>query len=199
MNAPAGTAAPFVGAVLEFWFGRPEGDEYGGMRKIWFEKNPDFDAEIRRRFLADHGRAAAGELDHLAATAEGALALIIVLDQFSRNMFRDQPGMYATDHKARTLAAGAMDRGFDQQLMPVHRIFLYLPFEHCETLENQNISVKLFEALPPVPNRDRGIESALRHREIIRRFGRFPHRNHILDRETTAEEAEFLKEPNSSF
>lgn len=199
MNVRVGTAPPLIAAVLEFWFGRPEDDEYGAMRMAWFEKNPAFDADIRRRFLADHGRIAAGDLDHLAATAEGALALIIVLDQFSRNMFRDQPEMYATDHKARALAKSAVDNGFDQQLMPVQRVFVYLPFEHCETLANQNVSIELFEALPPIPNRDEGIKSALRHREIIERFGRFPHRNHILGRKSTPEEAEFLKEPNSSF
>ena len=199
MNVTNGATAPIIGAVLDFWFGRPDGDEYGGMREAWFKKDPAFDAEIRRRFLSDHARVATGDLDHLAATADGALALIIVLDQFSRNMFRDQPGMYATDHKVRTLAKFAVDNGFDQQLMAVQRVFIYLPFEHCETLANQNISVELFDALPPIPKRDEGIKSALRHREIIERFGRFPHRNHILGRETTAEEAAFLKEPNSSF
>ena len=188
-----------VDDILEFWFGRPEDNGFGELRDLWFEKDAAFDAKIRRRFLAVHECAAAGELDDRANTAEGALALIVVLDQFSRNMFRGQPGMYATDEKARALARMALDRGFDQQLGPVQRIFIYLPFEHSEALADQTLSVKLFAALPAIPNRDDGISSALRHREIVERFGRFPHRNAILGRETTPEEAAFLKQPNSSF
>ncbi len=188
-----------VDDILEFWFGRPEDKGFGELRDAWFEKDPAFDAEIRRRFLAVYERAAAGELDGLANSAEGALALIVALDQFSRNMFRGQPGMYATDEKARALARMALDRGFDQQLVPVQRLFLYLPFEHSETLADQTLSVKLFEALPAIPNRDETSSSALRHREIVERFGRFPHRNAILGRETTPDETAFLEEPNSSF
>ena len=185
--------------ILEFWFGRAQDDGFGALRDAWFEKDPAFDAEIRRRFLAVYERAATGELDDLANTSRGALALIVVLDQFPRNMFRGQPAMYATDHKARALARMTLDEGFDQQLGPVQRIFIYLPFEHSESLADQNLSVKLFNMLPRIPNRDDGISSALRHREIVERFGRFPHRNAILGRETTPEEAAFLEEPNSSF
>lgn len=199
MNVTADVSASIIDKVLNFWFGPPDGDDYGKMREAWFKKDTSFDADIRQNFHADHGRVAAGELDHLAATAKGALALIIVLDQFSRNMFREQPGMYTTDPKALALARTAMDSGFDQQLFPVQRVFLYLPFEHSEVLADQHISVKLFKALPPIAERDQGSESALRHREIIERFGRFPHRNNILGRETTPEEIKFLKEPNSSF
>lgn len=199
MNVTARSTAPFINHVLDFWFGPTDGDHYGEMREAWFKKDPAFDGDIRQNFLDDHRRAGAGELDHLAATAEGALALIIVLDQFSRNMFRETPGMYAADPKALTMARDAMDRGIDQQLIPVQRVFIYLPFEHSEVLADQQISVELFGALPAIPNRDEGIKAALRHHEIIKRFGRFPHRNHILGRETTPEETEFLKEPHSSF
>ena len=188
-----------VDDILEFWFGRPEDDRFGKLRDKWFEKEPAFDAEIRQRFLAIYQRTAAGELDDLTETAKGALALIVVLDQFPRNMFRGQPGMYATDEKARALARLALDREFDRQLVPVQRIFLYLPFEHSETLADQNLSVALFEALPAIPSRDNESSSALRHREIIERFGRFPHRNAILGRDTTPAETAFLEEPNSSF
>ncbi len=199
MNISDGATVPFIDAVLGFWFGSPDDADYGKMREAWFKKDPSFDADIRRSFLAGHGRVAAGEMDHLADTAEGVLALVVTLDQFSRNMFRETPGMYATDPKALALARSGMDRGLDQQLIPVQRIFVYLPFEHSEVLADQHISVKLFEALPPISERDKGSESALRHREIIERFGRFPHRNNILGRDTTAEEIEFLKEPSSSF
>ena len=188
-----------VDDILEFWFGRPEDDRFGELRDKWFKKEPAFDAEIRQRFLAIYQRTAAGELDDLTETAKGALALIVVLDQFPRNMFRGQPGMYATDEKARALARLALDREFDRQLVPVQRIFLYLPFEHSETLADQNLSVALFEALPAIPSRDNESSSALRHREIIERFGRFPHRNAILGRDTTPAETAFLEEPNSSF
>jgi uncharacterized protein (DUF924 family) len=199
MTVTAGEPEPFINDVLNFWFGPTDGDHYGEMREAWFEKDSSFDADIRHNFLDSHRRVAAGELDQLAATAQGALALIIVLDQFSRNMFREQPGMYATDPKALAIARSAMDRGFDQQLISVQRIFLYLPFEHSEVLADQEISVRLFGSLPPIKNREQDIKSALRHREIVERFGRFPHRNHILGRETTPEEIEFLKEPHSSF
>ena len=188
---------PPVDDILEFWFGRPDDDGFGELRDAWFEKEPAFDAEIRRRFLAVYECAATGELDDLANTAEGALALIVVLDQFSRNMFRGQPGMYATDEKARAFARLALDEGFDRQFVPVQRIFIYLPFEHSESLADQNLSVKLFEALPAIPNRDDESSSALRHREIVERFGRFPHRNAILGRKTTPAEATFLEEPKA--
>ena len=188
-----------VDDILGFWFGRAGEPDHGEPRRTWWLKDPAFDAEIRRRFLAVHERAATGGLDDLAHTAEGALALIVVLDQFPRNMFRGQPAMYATDDKARAVARITLDEGFDQQLFPVQRIFIYLPFEHSETHADQKLSVKLFTALPRIPKRDEGMSSALRHREIVERFGRFPHRNAILGRETTAEEAVFLKEPNSSF
>ena len=127
--------------------------------------------------------------------ALGSLALVILLDQFPRNMFRDTPRAFGTDAKALAISDKAIERGFEQTLIPAERAFLYMPLQHAESLDIQERSVRLFEAL------DFGnmLDFAIRHRDIIARFGRFPHRNHIVGRGTTAEEREFLKLPDSSF
>ncbi len=179
-----------VEAVLKFWFGPEPGEN----RKVWFEKNAEFDAEIHRRFGALYECARAGGCDAMATDARGALALVIVLDQFPRNMFRDDPRAFATDAAALNWAKQALDRGDEALLIPVERIFLYLPFEHAEDLTEQEKSLKLFATLDPV-----NFEYALRHRQIIERFGRFPHRNAVLGRPSTAAELDFLKGPDSSF
>ncbi|MFQ5783935.1 MAG: DUF924 family protein [Alphaproteobacteria bacterium] len=181
--------------ILAFWFGAPGDPDHGRPRKIWFEKDAALDAEVRRCFLADYKGAAAGALDHWQETPRGALALIVLLDQFPRNMFRDDPRAYASDAKARAVARRAIDAGFDRALPPIERRFLYLPFEHSEDLADQRRSVALFRDLGDKAS----IEWATRHLEIVERFGRFPHRNAALGRETTPEEAAFLKEPDSSF
>ena len=188
-----------VDEILAFWFGRPGDDEFGAPREAWWKKDPAFDEAIRSRFLADYQRAVAGETGDFADTPDGALALILVLDQFPRNMFRDAARAFAADEQARAVARTAVDAGFDRDMPPILRLFPYLPFEHSECMADQQASVSLINALPEHAGRDKTIESALRHREIIARFGRFPHRNAILGRETTAKEAAFLKEPNSSF
>ena len=185
--------------ILEFWFGLPGDEGFGQSREAWWQKDPPFDAEIRLRYLGHHRRAVAGELDTMAHTPESALALIIMLDQFSRNMFRGEPETYASDEKALGLAREALDAGFDRAVPPLWRCFFYLPFEHSETLADQDLSVSLFAALPGRNEQDESMASVHRHREIIALFGRFPHRNRILGRESTAEEIEFLKQPNSSF
>jgi uncharacterized protein (DUF924 family) len=185
--------------ILAFWFGAPDEAGQDEPRETWWLKDPALDAEIRARFLGPYQGAAAGEFDAMAQTAEGALALILLLDQFSRNMFRDEPACYASDEAARKVAHLALDLGFDQAVSPVRRWFFYLPFEHSESLADQDLSLSLFEALPESPQRDETIASASRHREIVAQFGRFPHRNEILGRATTAEEAAFLRQPNSSF
>lgn len=185
--------------ILAFWFGRPAEQGHGVPREVWWRKDPAFDAEIRSRYLGHRARAVAGELDPMARIPEGALALILLLDQFSRNMFRGAPESYASDEQARKLAREALDLGFDQAVSPLWRWFFYLPFEHSETLADQDLSVSLFEALPEQPGRDRAIAAAIRHREIVARFGRFPHRNGILGRQPTPQETAFLKQPNSSF
>ncbi|HET6468179.1 MAG TPA: DUF924 family protein [Geminicoccaceae bacterium] len=174
--------------VLDFWFGERAS-------ALWFEKDPAFDAEIRERFLALVEAAAAGAHDDWLETPEGALALVVLLDQFPRNMHRGRPAAFAHDARAREVAAAALARGHDRALPAAQRSFLYLPFEHSEDLVDQDRSVALFRALgDPV-----GLDYAVRHREIVARFGRFPHRNAILGRASTPEEEVFLEGPQSSF
>ncbi len=185
--------------VLEFWFGKPDDADYGKYRKEWFTKNPEFDREVRSRFLQTYQQAAAGELDDWKNSPQGCLALIILLDQFPRNMFRGQPQAFATDPQALAYAKYAVERGFDKELLPIQRQFIYMPFEHSENLADQHQCIELVSTLKDYPECVSNIDYAHRHFKIIERFGRFPHRNKILGRETTLEEAEFLKQPGSSF
>lgn len=186
--------------VLEFWFGAPGSAEHGSLRKCWFEKDPAFDAEIRRRFLSLVDEAAAGRLDDWADRPEGLLALIVLLDQFPRNLFRDAPRAFATDAQALALAQQALAQGVDAQLMPVARAFIYLPFEHSEDLAMQDRAVALFSALAQHGEAFASyLDYAERHRDVIRRFGRFPHRNAILGRASTPEEIAFLARPGAGF
>ncbi len=184
--------------VLDFWFGREGEPGYGGFREEWFRKDAEFDREVRERFEGLHEQAAAGALDGWKEDARGCLALVIVLDQFSRNMFRGDPRSYATDHKAQEMAEYAVDHALDRDLPEFQRLFLYMPFMHSEDLEHQRRSVELFGSLEG-PRESGSPDYAVRHLEIIERFGRFPHRNEILGRQTTPEEAEFLTQPGSSF
>ncbi len=185
--------------VLAFWFGTPDSPELGRPRKCWFEKSALFDAEIRSRFLGLYERAAAGELEAWRRSPLSALALAIVLDQFPRNMFRGEARAFASDALASRVARGIVGSGFDAVLRPVERWFAYLPFEHAEDLAAQRRSLALFDGLAQDGDSAGTLDYALRHYEIIARFGRFPHRNAILGRESTPEEIEFLKQPNSSF
>jgi uncharacterized protein (DUF924 family) len=186
--------------VLAFWFASPPGAaDYGRMRELWFEKDPAFDAAVRGSLGPAHEAACAGALDGWVASARGSLALVILLDQVPRNLFRGGPRAYAYDAEARAVAAAAIAQDFDGTLLPAERMFLYLPFEHSEMLADQEQALALFAALEAFPE-TRGIGATVRrHAEIIRRFGRFPHRNAALGRTDTAEEAAFLKEPGSSF
>jgi uncharacterized protein (DUF924 family) len=188
-----------VQEILEFWFGKPDDLDYGKSRKVWFTKNPEFDREVRSRFLPVYQQAAAGELDDWKASPQGCLALIILLDQFPRNMFRGQSQAFATDPQALFYAKHAVTNGFDRELLPIQRQFIYLPFEHSENLTDQHQCIKLFSTLQDYPECISGVDYAHRHFQVIERFGRFPHRNEILGRETTPEEAEFLQQPGSSF
>ncbi len=176
--------------VLTFWFA----DGPAEIRAIWFQKNLAFDAEIEQRFAKIQSAAAAGKLEDMANTPLGCLALIIILDQFPRNLFRDEGRSFATDGEALRLAQDAIEKGFDQGLSAVQRQFLYMPYQHSEDLEDQKLSVALFKSLG-----EESYSFAMRHLEIIERFGRFPHRNAILGRDSTDEEIRFLTEPNSSF
>jgi uncharacterized protein (DUF924 family) len=153
----------------------------------WFKKDAAFDETIKRRFLATYEAAAAGKLRDWENTAEGALALLILLDQFPRNMFRNSARAFAADPLARAVAAGALVRGFDSTF-PDMRTFFYLPFEHSEDVADQKRAVALYKAAGDADN----LKWAEIHADIIRRFGRFPHRNAVLGRTTTAEEQAFL-------
>ena len=188
-----------VEEILDFWFGSPKSVDYGKERSFWFTKNPEFDRELSARFLLDYEQAARGELDYLQDSPLGCLTLVLLLDQFGRNMFRGTPKSFATDAKALSVAKSAVDQGCDRALLPVQRWFIYLPFEHSENLADQERCVELFATLSNHPESANTIEYALRHKAVIERFGRFPHRNKILGRVNTTAETEFLKQPGSSF
>jgi uncharacterized protein (DUF924 family) len=167
--------------VVRFW------EEAGPQR--WFRHDAGFDAQFRDRFLALHESAATGALDHWLASAEGALALVLLLDQFPRNAFRGTPRVYATDARARAAADVAIRAGFDRIVPLALRQFFYLPFMHSEQLEDLERCVRLNEQLGGEP-----LRFALHHRDIVARFGRFPHRNAILGRTSTPQEEGFLVE-----
>lgn len=175
--------------LLGFWFA--EGAE--ARRKLWFVADPEFDRLCTGRFLSAYEQASAGRLDDWRNDARGCLALVLLLDQLPRNMFRDTPRAFATDQKAREVARHAVNRGFDSQLPPINRAFLYLPFEHSEDLADQHESVrrqrKLAEEEPECFD---FVKYAEAHFATIERFGRFPHRNRILGRVSRPEEIEFL-------
>ena len=185
--------------VLDFWFGREDEPGYGEFRDAWFRKDEGFDQEVRERFGSLYERAAAGALDGWRDDARSCLALVICLDQFPRNMFRGDGRTHATDAKAMESARYAVERAFDRELPPFQRMFVYMPFMHSENLEDQRRSVELFGRLAEKPGAPDVTSYAVGHMEIVERFGRFPHRNVILGRETTPEEAEFLERPGSSF
>lgn len=166
--------------IISFW------REAGPDR--WFKKDAAFDEEIRRRFLLTYEAAAAGKLREWENSADGALALLILLDQFPRNMFRGDKRTYATDELARAVTAGALIKGFDAQVDKELRAFFYLPFEHSEELADQERGIALYKAAGD----DDGLKWANIHHDIIRKFGRFPHRNAVLGRQTTPEEQAFL-------
>ncbi len=173
--------------ILDFWFAS-EG--------LWFKKDDAFDETIRERFAADYESAAAGGLADWRETSDGCLALIVLLDQFPRNMFRASARAFATDTLALGIAETAVERGFDQAVAAARRRFVYMPFMHAEDVDHQRRCVDLFTALENDPG---GVNYAIKHLEIIERFGRFPHRNEILGRQSTPEEVAFLKTPGSSF
>ncbi len=185
--------------VLAFWFGAVDSPEFGRARACWFAKSADFDALVRARFLATHEAAAAGTLRPWAQSPLAALALVIALDQLPRNIFRAAPRAFATDPIALGVARAMVERGFDEVLLPVQRWFAYLPFEHAEDLAAQREALALFDRLRGDPDSAGTIAYAVRHHAIIARFGRFPHRNEILGRPSTAEELAFLAQPGASF
>jgi len=181
-------------AVHEFWFGAGP----RATRDVWFRKSAAFDAEVRTRFGALIEQALAGGLDAWATRPTGALAAILVLDQFTRNAFRDTPGAFAGDARALRIARRLTYAGHDRTLDPYERWFVYMPFEHSEDLVDQYESVRLFRDLA-AGGLAEPLAWAERHLEVVRRFGRFLHRNAILGRASTAEERAFLAQPGSGF
>lgn len=176
--------------ILHFWFEETSPAQ-------WFQKNDIFDGQITDRFLVTYEMAANGLCDGWSVDPDGCLALCILLDQFPRNMFRNSGRAFATDNKALLIAKHTVSKGFDQILPPIQRRFIYLPYEHSEKLADQKKSVTFFEGMKeedPV-----GYDYALRHYDVIERFGRFPHRNKILGRENTQEEEEYLAQPGTGF
>ncbi len=177
-----------VRGVLDFWFGEATPEQ-------WFKQDDGFDATIRERFAALFGRAVSGELAGWRETARGCLALVIVLDQFPRNLFRGGARSFATDAPARAVLHHALEKGFDDGLPVLQRQFLYLPLQHSEDAADQALSVELNAATGDADL----LKWAEAHKRIIDRFGRFPHRNESLGRKNTPEESEFLKQKGSSF
>ena len=167
--------------VVSLWFSER-------VKPLWFNSTPEFDAELREHFGETLRAAGRGELEDWMQSSEGALALVIVLDQFPLNIYRGQPEAFATEAASRRVAAAAIERGFDQAMSDIQRAFLYLPFMHSEEPADQDRSVTLFETAGLTDN----VKWAKHHRNIIRRFGRFPHRNAILGRESTPEELAYL-------
>jgi uncharacterized protein (DUF924 family) len=197
--------------VLDYWFGGFSDETPINMSseqcQRWHAKNPHTDAEIRAKFLQDY-RSWRSSRRAEAVTARGRLALVILFDQFPRNMFRDTPEMYEADPLALEISLDSLDRLLDPQLTLIERMFLYMPLMHAENLELQNRMINLFSALPDLARTQSPVNVgffemahgyAYHHRQIIQKFGRFPHRNAILGRTSTPEELEFLSQPNSAF
>lgn len=201
MPAPSSNSPldPIAAEVLAFWLGLPGSPERGTARDVWFRKDAAFDAEIRTRFGAAITIALAGGFGEWCASAGGALARVLLLDQFTRNVHRDTPMAFAGDDRALATAQDAVARGLDRALDVHGRWFLYLPFEHAEDRDAQRRSLELFGALADETGDDEPLAWAKKHAEIIARFGRYPHRNAILGRSSTPEELEFLQQPGSRF
>ncbi|MCK6545951.1 DUF924 domain-containing protein [Myxococcota bacterium] len=189
--------------VLDFWFGPLDAPGRASPEFVqrWWKKDAAFDDEIRARFLETHAALTRGGHADWLSSARGTLAAIIVLDQFSRNMFRGTPAMFASDPQALTLAKGLVARGDDEHLPAHPRTFVYLPLMHAEDLADQDACVAKFQKMVEREGDvfASNLDYAEKHRVIIRRFGRFPHRNAILGRASTEEELRFLEEPGSSF
>lgn len=194
-------------SIHRFWFG-DDADELDDQAvatrqsKLWWSKNASLDAQVKQRFVPLIDAAERGELDDWTTTPHGILALILLTDQFPRNVYRGTPAAFSADAAARRFCRTGLEEGFDSALRPVERVFHYLPLEHSEAIDDQREAVRLFAALAedvPEPAILRNLDFAVRHRDVIERFGRFPHRNAILGRSSTPEETQFLSEPGSRF
>jgi len=200
--------APLAREILDFWFAPAPGEptRSGGatiegvaVRDVWFRKDDAFDAAIRERFAVPLAAGLAGAYGEWCDDPRGSLARVVLLDQFTRNAFRGTPQAFAGDARALATAKAAVDRAYDDALLPQERWFVYMPFEHSEALADQDAAIALFEALAAKTGLDEPLPWAIRHRDVIRRFGRFPHRNAILGRASTPDEVAFLRQPGSSF
>ena len=199
MSAPAPLPAE-AQDVLDHWFGAPGSSEHGTLRAFWFRKDAATDRAIAQRFGALIERALRGELDDWAARPQSALARIVVLDQYTRNALRDTPRAYAGDSQALKAAIAMVGTRQDAALPPEQRAFVYLPFEHAESLAMQDEAVRLYTRLAAeAPVLSDMLDYAHRHRAVVQEFGRFPHRNAILGRPSTADETEYLRRPGSGF
>lgn len=196
-----------AGRVLAFWFGEAADAAETARRQqtLWWGKDAALDREIGERFSGLRSQAVAGELLDWERDPQGRLALILLIDQFSRNLFRGDPASFAQDGLALRWTLEGLEQGVDRRLPPIQRVFFYLPLEHAESRELQARSVALYAALaaevPPDQRTlfDGFLDFAVKHRDIVERFGRFPHRNAILGRDSTSEERDFLQQPGSSF
>jgi uncharacterized protein (DUF924 family) len=198
--ASAADDTPAWQAVLDFWFLQAGAPGHGEPRKAWFVKDAAFDDEIRTRFEPLVRQAVAGGLRDWETTPHGALARIVVLDQFTRNIWRNTPQAFSGDGEALAAAQRAVDAHFDDAVPPVARPFFYLPFEHAEDLAQQARSIALFTKLAAIdPGAAGSLDYAHRHEVVIRQFGRFPHRNAILGRDSTPAEQEYLAQPGAGF
>ena len=188
--------------VLDFWFGEPGSADHGHSRSQWFVKDAQFDAEVRRCFLPTVEAAERGTLSRWAADDRSpatVLAFVLVCDQFPRNLFRGEPRAFALDQQALAAASRLVARVGDLELLPVQRWFLYLPFEHSESRIDQQESLRLFGQLRDDPVAGGAWEWAVKHAQVIEEFGRFPHRNAVLGRQSTPAEVKFLRQPGSRF
>lgn len=196
---PSPTLPERAHAVLDFWFGAEDTQEHGTNRMAWFKKDEAFDAEIRDLFMSDYEAARDGSYDSWVEHERGALALLILLDQFPRNLFRNDPRSFATDAKALQIAQAIVARGDDKKLSKEEQFFVYLPYEHAEDLEMQETCLKLTAAMPQGTAENSPYHWAKQHYDVIAQFGRFPHRNKVLGRKNTPEEEAYLAEPGAGF
>ncbi|HEY1459903.1 MAG TPA: DUF924 family protein [Casimicrobiaceae bacterium] len=185
-------------AILDFWFGAAGSVEYGLSRDMWFQKSVSFDSELRARFGGAVDAAVSGAFDNWRGPLP-ALARVLLLDQFTRNCYRGTARAFSGDALAQAVARVAVDSGADTTLIPVQRWFLYMPLVHAESLAAQQRSVELFTRLAEQTGLEEPLPWAKRHADVVRRFGRFPHRNAVLDRASTTEEAQFLTTQGSRF
>ena len=185
--------------IYDFWFGVPGSDGHGDVREFWFASTPDTDRRIKELFLDQYHRAAAGDFEDWKSDARGWVALIVLLDQVPRNVFRGNSQSFAADPVALATAQELEMSPLHKELITVEKLFAYLPFEHSENIDDQMKSVALFEAIDHHEKKAEWLEFAVLHRDILAKFGRFPHRNDILDRESTPEERAWLESSDQRF